>query len=71
MLHDIVGILSENHVDLVVGVLIGGHTVEGDTKLVGNESAEVGNQSEDTDAASDGGRFGEDIVGRRTDPVAA
>ena len=71
MLHDLIVVLTQDQVCLVVRELIGSHTVEGDTEFVGYESAEVGDESEDTDTTSDSGRLCEDVVGRRTDPVTA
>ena len=68
--HDILGVLTHNKLGLVSGKLVCLHTVEGYTKLIGNESAEVWNQSEDSDTTSDGSRLGKDIVGRRADPVS-
>ena len=64
VLHNLVGVLAKNQVCLIVRILIGGHTVEGHTELILYQSAEVGYQSEDADAASDGRRLSNDIVGR-------
>ena len=71
MLHDLIVVLTQDQVCLVVRELISSHTVEGDAEFVGHESTEVGDESEDTDTTSDSGRLCEDVVGRRTDPVAA
>ncbi len=62
-LHNLVGVLAKNQIDLVVRILIGGHTVEGHTELVLYQSAEVGKQTEDADAAGDGRRLSNDAVG--------
>ena len=71
VLHDLIGILAQNKVGLIVGKLVGGHTVESYTEFVGNESAEVRNQSEDTDATCNRCWLSENVVGRRTDPVTS
>ena len=69
VLHDLGIVLAQNEVLLIVGKFVGGDTVEGNAELIGDQTAEVGNQSEDTDTTCDGSWFCEDIVGRRTDPV--
>ena len=69
--HDGLGVLTHNQLSLVSGKLIGLHTIEGNAQLIGNKTAEVWNQSEDTDTTCDGSWLSKDIVCRRTDPVTA
>ena len=67
--HNIIGFLTHNQLGLVSGKLIGLHTIKGYAQLIGNQSAEVWNQAEDTNTTSNSCWLGNDIIGRRTDPV--
>ena len=71
ILHLLAVVLGEDQVLLIVGEFVGLHAVEVDAEFVSHQFAEVRDEAEDADAARDGGRLGKDIVGGRTDPVAA
>ena len=62
--HNLLGILTCYQLGFVTGKLVGLHTIEGNAQLIGNQTAEVRNQAEDTNTTSDSGRLGNDIVGR-------
>ena len=64
-------LLGKDEVRLVVAVLVGGDAIPRHAKLIGNQRAVVGNESEDADGARDGRRLGHDVVGRCADHIAA
>ncbi len=69
--HLIAVLVTEDETRLIVAVAVGGDAVPSDAKFVADQSAEIGNKSEDADTARDGGRFGEYIVGAAADHIAA